>query len=73
MEQSTLNGQSLFMLIFVHIILLYFISSYMAKEENVPNETLVPDVTNMTSVVAFDDPPHEELVVCKAGNNDDTL
>jgi hypothetical protein len=27
----------------------------------------------MTSVVACDDPPHEELVVHKSGNNDDTL
>jgi hypothetical protein len=68
-----LNDQSLFMLIFVHLILLYFISSYMMKEENVPTKTLFPDVTDMTSVVACDDPPHEELVVHKSGNNDDTL
>jgi hypothetical protein len=26
-----------------------------------------------TSVVACDDPPHEELDVHKSGNNDDTL
>jgi hypothetical protein len=45
----------------------------MMKQENVPNKTLFPDVTDMTSVVACDDPPHEELVVHKSGNNDDTL
>jgi hypothetical protein len=73
MERSTLNDQCLFMLIFVHLILLYFISSDMMKEENAPNETLFPDVTNMISIVACDDPPHEELVVRKLGNNDDTM
>jgi hypothetical protein len=73
MEQSALNDQCLFMLIFVHLILLYFISSDMMKQEIVPNETLFPDVTNTTSAVACDDPPHEELVVHKSGNNDDTL
>jgi hypothetical protein len=45
----------------------------MMKEENVPNQTLFPDVTNTTSIVACDDPPHEELVGHKSGNNDDTL
>jgi hypothetical protein len=73
MEQSTLNNQCLFMLIVVHLILLYFIASDMMKEENIPNETLFPDVTNTRSVVACDDPPQEELVVCKSDNNDDTL
>jgi hypothetical protein len=73
MEQSTLNNQCLFMLIVVHLILLYFIASDMMKEENIPNETLFPDVTNTRSVVACDDPPQEEFVVCKSDNNDDTL
>jgi hypothetical protein len=63
----------IFMLIFVHLMLLYFISSDMMKEENVPNKTLFPDVTNTTSVIACDDPPLEELVVHKSVNNDDTL
>jgi hypothetical protein len=45
----------------------------MMKEENAPNKPLFLDVTNTTSVVACDDPPHEELDVSKIGNNDDTL
>jgi hypothetical protein len=49
--------------------ILYYIIVPFIFSANVDRETKY----DTTSVVACDDPPHEELDAHKSGNNDDTL